>query len=67
MCMNCGCGNVDERHKPTDIVRDDLQKAADGGGLSVDEVATNLRSSLETMTPAGGDSASSGSGQQQAY
>ncbi len=65
MCMNCGCGNVDERHKPTDIVRDDLQKAADGGGISVDEAAGNMRSSLESLAPAGGDTA--GSSQQQAY
>ena len=31
MCMNCGCGEAGKRHKPTDITRDDLQQAADGG------------------------------------
>ena len=66
MCMNCGCGEVDARHKPTDITREDLQSAADGSGMSVDEVASNLRSSLETMAPAGGDTAGSDR-QQQAY
>lgn len=65
MCMNCGCGDVDTRHKPSDIVREDLQEAADGGGMTVDEVAKNLRSSLDSMSSSGGDSA--GGSQKQAY
>jgi hypothetical protein len=46
MCMNCGCGQLDTRHKDTDIVGQDIQKAADGQGLSKDETIGNLESSL---------------------
>ena len=45
MCMNCGCGEPDARHQPTDITREDLQRAADGGGISLEEAASNLRTS----------------------
>lgn len=56
MCMNCGCGEADKRHQPTDITKDDLQKAADGGGVSLDEVVSNLRTSLDSMTGEGSSS-----------
>ncbi len=49
MCMNCGCGEVNERHQDTDITKDDLERAAQGGGLSLDEVTSNLRASLDEM------------------
>lgn len=49
MCMNCGCGEVDERHHPTDITREDLQRAADGGGMSLDEAASNVATSAEKL------------------
>lgn len=58
MCMNCGCGEPEKRHQPTDITKDDLQKAADGSGVSLDEVTSNLRSSLDQMS--GSASTSSG-------
>ena len=47
MCMNCGCGEAEKRHQPTDITSDDLQRAADGSGISLDEATANLRSSLD--------------------
>jgi len=49
MCMNCGCGEPEKRHQPTDITKDDLQKAADGGGISIEEVTRNLRTSLDKV------------------
>ena len=49
MCMNCGCGEPDERHQPTDITREDVQRAADGSGLSLDQALTNLNVSLEKI------------------
>lgn len=55
MCMNCGCGEVDKRHKPTDITREDLQRAADGGGISLEEVKSNMQSSLEKVGVSGQD------------
>lgn len=56
MCMNCGCGEPDKRHKETDIVRSDIQRAADGQGSSMEETTANLQRSL------GDASASSGAG-----
>lgn len=49
MCMNCGCGEPDERHQPTDITREDVQRAADGSGLSLGEALKNLNTSLEKI------------------
>ena len=42
MCMNCGCGEPDERHQPTDITREDFQRAADGSGLSLEGATKNM-------------------------
>lgn len=49
MCMNCGCGEPDARHQPTDITREDLQRAADGSGISFEEAAGNVRTSLASL------------------
>lgn len=49
MCMNCGCGEPDERHQPTDITRDDFQRAADGSGLSLDQATKNMTESLSKI------------------
>lgn len=50
MCMNCGCGEPEKRHQPTDFTEDDLQKAADGSGISIEEAASNMRSSLDKVS-----------------
>lgn len=50
MCMNCGCGEVDKRHQPTDITRDDLQRAADGAGITLREAATNVQESSQAIS-----------------
>jgi hypothetical protein len=47
--MNCGCGEVDKRHQPTDLTREDLQRAADGSGIPLEEATNNLRSSLDKV------------------
>ena len=49
MCMNCGCGEAEKRHQPTDITKDDVQRAAEGSGISVEEATANLRTSLDTI------------------
>ena len=46
MCMNCGCGEPDERHQPSDITRDDFKRAADGGGLSLEQTIANMTESM---------------------
>ena len=49
MCMNCGCGEPDKRHQPTDITREDVQGAADGSGLSLEEATRNMTDSLSKI------------------
>ena len=53
MCMNCGCGEPEKRHHPTDITREDLQRAADGSGISLERAALNLQDSIWTLTRGG--------------
>jgi hypothetical protein len=50
MCLNCGCGEPDKRHHPTDITRDDLQRAADGAGMTLERAATNVQESISAMS-----------------
>ncbi|CAN5530956.1 hypothetical protein BH23CHL8_BH23CHL8_17730 [soil metagenome] len=49
MCLNCGCGEPETRHQPSDIVREDVERAAQGQQMSIEETASNMRASLETL------------------
>ena len=49
MCLNCGCGEPDTRHQPTDITRQDVEQAAKGSGATVDETVANLKASLAKL------------------
>lgn len=60
MCLNCGCGEPETRHKPTDITADDLRKASADGAL--DKTVQNMRASLEKMGQSGSDQQGSSSG-----
>ena len=42
MCLNCGCGEYNERHKPSDITADDLKAAAEGHEMDVEKAADNI-------------------------
>lgn len=42
MCMNCGCGEYEEKHKPTDITLSDLQAAAAGHEMDAEQAADNI-------------------------
>ena len=53
MCMNCGCGEVNERHKPGDIVLGDLEKAAENHGLEVEQAADNIHSAAKKLKEQG--------------
>lgn len=57
MCMNCGCGELDKRHKESDIVREDIQRAAEGQGSSLDDTRRNLETSFRQMETRSGGSA----------
>lgn len=63
MCMNCGCGELDTRHKETDLVREDVQRAADGQGSSMEETVRNLENSLRELRASSNVTAGSASGQ----
>ena len=53
MCMNCGCGKVNDRHKPGDIVLDDLRKAASNHDLEVEQAADNIHNSARDLKEQG--------------
>lgn len=61
MCLNCGCGKPENRHKATDITADDVRKASAGGPL--DKTLQNMRTSLEKMGQSGSGQQDSSSGQ----
>jgi hypothetical protein len=47
MCLNCGCGEPETRHKETDITADDVRNAA--AGTPMDQTIRNMRTSLDKM------------------
>ena len=49
MCLNCGCGEPDTRHQPTDITRQDVEQAAKGSGTTVEKTIANLTASLAKL------------------
>lgn len=53
MCMNCGCGKPDDRHKPGDIVLDDLKKAAQNHDMEVEQAADNIHASARQLKQQG--------------
>jgi hypothetical protein len=42
MCLNCGCGEYNERHKSSDITLDDLRAAAKGQNMDLGQAADNI-------------------------
>ena len=59
MCLNCGCGEPETRHKETDITADDVRKAA--AGTPLQKTVQNIRTSLDKMDSGEGQMASAGS------
>ena len=53
MCMNCGCGDVETKHKPTDITLSQLKAAAKGHDMEVEEAADNIHNSARELKQAG--------------
>jgi len=50
MCINCGCGEVNERHKPGDITMQDLEKAARNHDMDVEKAADNIHDAARKAT-----------------
>jgi len=53
MCTNCGCGQFSERHKPTDITIEDLQAAASGHEMDVEQAADNIHNAAREIRSGG--------------
>ena len=47
MCLNCGCGDYwDKRGKDSNIAMQDVERAAQGEGMSVEDAAREMVSGL---------------------
>jgi hypothetical protein len=53
MCMNCACGQPEERHKPGDITLSQLKEAARNHDMDVDTAAQNITSAAAELKQAG--------------
>jgi hypothetical protein len=50
MCLSCGCGKPHDDHgNPDHITYEDLEKAAQAGGITTQEAAKNISSGLRTV------------------
>ena len=56
MCVSCGCGEPNERHKAGDITMDDLAKAAKNHDLKVEDVAKNITEATSGSKSSGSSS-----------
>ncbi len=47
MCISCGCGKPNEDHGNKDLItREELDKAARAAGMSTEDAAKNIASSV---------------------
>jgi hypothetical protein len=53
MCLNCGCGEPDERHKAGDITLQDLQVAASNHEMEPEEAADNIHNTARELKQSG--------------
>ena len=53
MCLNCGCGDYNTKHKPTDITADMLKAAADGHQMEVEKAADNIHMGAKELRSSG--------------
>ena len=53
MCLNCACGEHNERHKPGDITLDDLKRAAKNHDMEVEKAADNIHDAARQLKMAG--------------
>jgi hypothetical protein len=49
MCMSCGCGEYNERNKPSDITLDDLKAAAEGQDMEIETAADNIHQGAHSL------------------
>lgn len=62
MCMNCGCGELNERHgKDSNITAEDLLQSARGNGQEFSQTVRNMEDSLRRVGGGGMSSVGIGS------
>ena len=50
MCLSCGCGQPYEDHgNQANITYEDLQKAAESEGITVEQAADNIKAGLANV------------------
>jgi hypothetical protein len=55
MCLDCGCGEPNERHgDDRHIIMDDVKAAAEASEISVDEAARNISEGMRQAQNASG-------------
>ena len=55
MCLDCGCGEPDERHgDDRHITMNDVRAAAEASEISVDEAARNIAEGLRSTQASSG-------------
>ncbi len=64
MCLNCGCGELNERHdNDANITLDDVRRAGEANGQSVEESLRNMgQAARQVVTGEGGSAGSSQAG-----
>ena len=53
MCMSCGCGKANERHKDGDITLDELRRAAQNSNIDVEKAADNIHDAARQVRAQG--------------
>jgi hypothetical protein len=60
MCLNCGCGQLNEKHgNDANITLDDVRAASDANGQSVEESLRNMGMAARQVVSGQGDQAGS--------
>ena len=55
MCLNCGCGQPNERHgNDANITLDDVRRAGEANGQSVEESLRNMGMAARQVVTSGG-------------
>ncbi len=66
MCLNCGCGEFDERHgNDANITLDDVRRAGEANGQSVEESLRNMGMAARQVVSGQGQHGGQDSGQAQ--
>ena len=66
MCLNCGCGELNERHgNDANIILDDVRRAGEANGQSVEESLRNMGTAArQVVTGQAGQSGQQGQPQE---